>query len=73
MDILTYRLKGMAKAIDARFDTVEARSLPAGGVVGQILSKTGADDYAFGWTPGITVGAAPPASPVVNQLWVDTN
>jgi hypothetical protein len=60
MDVLEYRLKGMAQAIDTRFDKNEAA-----------LSLLRADFEAL--PPGITVGPVPPSSPVLNQLWVDTS
>lgn len=72
MDILTYRLNGMANAIDARFNAVEARALPAGGTAGQSLLKTGSADYAAAWGTLIAIGPTPP-NPALTQLWVDTN
>lgn len=56
-------------------DSVVPRMLPGGGTQGQVLAKTSGADHAVGWsTPQkITVGTAPPVSPAVNDLWLDTN
>lgn len=46
--------------------------VPAGGAAGQVLTKTSATDYATTWADQqITVSATAPASPTLNQLWLD--
>lgn len=46
--------------------------VPAGGTAGQVLTKTSATDYATTWADQqITVSATAPASPTLNQLWLD--
>lgn len=49
--------------------------LPPGGLAGQILAKKSATAFDVEWIPQvkITVGPTPPPSPVIGELWVDTN
>ena len=47
--------------------------VPIGGSTGQLLAKTSGTDYAMGWGVAITVSTTAPASPSVNDIWVDTN
>jgi hypothetical protein len=60
MDVLDYRLRGMAQAVDCRFDKNETD-----------LALLRSDFEAL--PPAITVAPVPPSSPVLNQLWVDTS
>lgn len=72
-DIFTFRLREMAAAIDARFNAIEQRALPAGGYQGQILTKAQQGQIWTDPPPIVAVGPIPPSNPVPNQLWVDTN
>lgn len=50
--------------------------IPAGGSPGQVLAKKSATHFDVEWVTiatKITVGATPPPSPNVGDLWVDTN
>lgn len=51
---LVTRLNAFVEAVGADIKTLLSRSLPAGGTMGQVLTKTGTADYAVGW-------GAPPA------------
>lgn len=49
--------------------------LPAGGLTGQVLAKKSNVAFDAEWIPftKITVGPTAPPSPVIGELWVDTN
>lgn len=46
---LESRLLAFVQAVGADIKALLGRALPAGGSVGQVMTKTGLDDYAAGW------------------------
>lgn len=53
-------------------DIALPNGVPVGGTTGQILAKNSATDFDTEWVdPQITVSATAPASPTLNQLWLD--
>jgi hypothetical protein len=66
MASLVSRIADLAAAIRAKLNTMTPRLLPAGGAVGQTLTKTGSADYAAGWS-------APPTSTIALVDFTVTN
>ncbi|UTU08865.1 hypothetical protein CcrJ4_gp114 [Caulobacter phage J4] len=46
---LAARISALAGAVRDKLNTMTPRLLPAGGSVGQVLTKTAGTDYAAGW------------------------
>lgn len=61
---LESRLVSLVQAIGADIKSLFARSVPTGGSVGQVLTKTGSGDNVVDWqTP--TEGGGSPSNPLI--------
>ena len=58
---LQARIAAFITAVGTDIKTLLGRALPAGGAAGQVLSKTGAGDYAVGWADAAAGGGGSPA------------
>lgn len=50
------QVSALAGAIRDKLNTITPRLIPAGGTTGQVLSKSGSADYAFGWADSVGGG-----------------
>ncbi|GAF67392.1 unnamed protein product, partial [marine sediment metagenome] len=59
--------------IDDLWDSIEAGGLPAGGITGDSLRKLSVTDGDAGFRSNVTFAISEPASPLIGDLWMDTD